>query len=373
MNRQNRVYLHHFPRYILPNAFTFKTDDTDKNQEEIVERLINYYHVLQSEFSGKGKPKNDMWREIVKGYHDLDVALNTRNVQMVSDLLLNLCRHPSLVRGFMHYTNEYPTLVSSPLARQTEALFLVDKFLALADSVGVHATQNPEQGRWGYDDVNLSGILMALQERIPFDLTPPKAGGGSFGISTWIGIICMKDVQAIYCAIRARDLLIGKEKKTVCEIGGGTGTLAYYLAKAGMDQISVFDLPMVSIMQGYYLMKSLGPDQVSLHGEKTNAKIRLLPYWELENEPNNSHSLFINHDSMPEIETKVALDYMRLIKNKGSDLFWSINQEGREINADGVPQNVVGDLIKEAGGFRRIYRYQHWLRAGWIEELYEIQ
>jgi hypothetical protein len=380
---ESRVFLHHLPGYPLPDLFAFKSDDpVPAVQEAVLNRLIAYYHRLRAEFSNKGMraefsskgmhASDDFWQEIVGMHQDLEAVLQSRDPAKVSHLMVNLCRHPTLVFGFMHYTNQYPVLEANPLARQKEALFLVDKLLALAESIGILPAQTPEQGHWGYSGLDIAALLTQIQARVPFPMTPPAAGGGSFGFSTNHGVMCMKDIQAIYAAIRVRDLLSSAPTKTVLEIGGGTGTLAYYLAKAGVEQISIFDLPTVSVMQAYYLMRSLGPDEVTLYGENTKARVRLLPYWQLENEPAKSHALAINLDSLPEIEHDTALNYMRLIKEKVSGHFWSVNQEGQGRNTGGKSQNVVWHLIEKSGGFRRMHRFPHWLRAGWIEELYEI-
>jgi hypothetical protein len=381
---ESRVFLHHLSGYLLPDLFAFKDDvPSPAVQKVIADRLIAYYHRLRAEFSDKGMhaefsdkgmhASDDFWQEIVGTHRDLEAVLQSRDPAKVSNLMVNLCRHPTLVLGFMHYTEQYPVLAVNPLARQKEALFLIDKFLALAESIGVIPAQTPEQGLWGYGGLDIAALLTQVQTRVPFPLTPPAAGGGSFGFNTNFGVMCMKDIQAVYAANRVRDLLVSAPQKTVCEIGGGTGTLAYYLAKAGVEQISIFDLPTVSIIQAYYLMRSLGPDEVALYGENTKARIRLLPYWQLENEPAKSHALAINLDSLPEIEFNTALNYMRLIKEKVAGQFWSVNQEGQGRQTGGKSQNVVWDLAERSTGFRRLHRFPHWLRAGWIEELYEIQ
>src|ERR1035438_7400959 len=135
------------------------------------------------------------------------------------------------------------------------------------------------------------------------EVRPPLAGGGAFGMRTDQGVLCNKDLFAMYTASRAHDLLGDAKVKTVCEIGGGTGMLAYYLARGGMDEVWVFDLPIVSLVQAYYLMKSLGPDDVWLYGEGPRAaRVRLLPYWEFENAPG---------DTSPSLSTRTRFQRSR--------------------------------------------------------------
>ena len=152
----------------------------------------------------------------------------------------------------------------------------------------------------------------------------------------------------------------------MCEIGGGLGTLAYYLSKTDASSVAIADLPIVSVMQGYYLLKSLGPEQVCLSGEGGAAKVKLMPFWELDQLPDASVSMFINIDSMPEIDADSALHYIELIREKCSGRFYSINHETRFND-----QNVVQDLVERVGGLRRIHRSPHWMMKGYVEELYE--
>jgi len=120
-------------------------------------------------------------------------------------------------------------------------------------------------------------------------------------------------------------------------------------------------------------MKSLGPDQVSLHGEPRGAaRVRVAPYWELENEPDNHYSLFVNQDSMPEIEAATVVSYLQLIRRKGRGLFLSLNQESGGLNTRNTAQSIVYELVARVGGFRRLARYPYWMRAGYVEELYEF-
>jgi len=116
-------------------------------------------------------------------------------------------------------------------------------------------------------------------------------------------------------------------------------------------------------------MKSVGQKSVGLSGEPaaSERKIRLIPYWELDDIPSKSISLFINTDSMPEIDNDIAEHYMELIKDKGSNAFLSINQETQAHN-----HWVVQEWVEKAEGFRRVYRFPYWMLRGYVEELYQI-
>ena len=51
----------------------------------------------------------------------------------------------------------------------------------------------------------------------------------------------------------------------------------------------------------------------------------------------------------------------------------SMNQEGENPQTPNSRQTVLADLVDVVSGYHRIYRSRHWLRAGYVEELYKVQ
>jgi putative sugar O-methyltransferase len=354
------------------DRFGFKLDAPHTKQREIVERLIQYFHRLDAEAKIQSFSDNkDMWLFISKSHEQFRAALAARDAERVSNMLLTAATGP-LVAGFMNY-EPFDRLSNKPEARFREAKHFVDKLLSLGESLGATPVQCIEQGVFGYESVDIDSLIATIGSLVEFDIAPPLAGGGSFGLKIDSNILCIKDLYAIYTSVRARSIVQDLPIKTVAEIGGGTGTLAYYLVKAGLPKVSVYDLPIVSVLQGYYLMRSLGPDEVWLHGEPHRDVVaHVQPYWTLREAPDKSIALVINQDSMPEIERSVAMEYLRLIRAKCRFFFLSINQEGQAPDQFMNPQSVVFNLVEEAGGFRRQCRFPHWMRATYVEELYHI-
>lgn len=372
--RSAKWYIHRLDAYTPPDSqFDFKVDDPSDELNQIVERLIEYYHRLEGSAISHGLASNDdMWLFISQTHEPFRTALAAKDHALVSNMLVNAATGP-LVLGFMNY-EPYDRLVVKPEARVREAKHFVDKLLALSESLGCSPVQCVEQGVYGYEMIDIQTVLAGVKAKVGFDISPPLAGGGSFGFNAGANVICIKDLYAIYTANQARRLTENLAERSVAEIGGGTGTLAYYLIKAGLPRVTVFDLPIVTVLQGYYLMRSLGPEKVWLHGEApTNAPARVQPFWTLPDEPDNSVALFINQDSLPEIEKSAAQNYLRSIRTKGVSLFLSINQEGQAPDQFSNPQSVVFRLVEENGGFEREYRFPHWMRAGYVEELYRIK
>lgn len=372
MDRRERIRMHDLTGLDLSEYMGFKVDHPGAEHDRIVQRLISYYHTLEADFRAGDMPSgNDMWAEIQTQHAGFARALRDGNVKDVSVQLLNICR-TGVVIGFAN-VHHYSFIVTDPEKKAAESRYVIDTLLSLGNALGCLTVQCPEQGKWGYADLDGPRLLRDIAAAVPMGITPPKAGGGAFGLVTELGVLCQRDFMAIYTALRAADILAGSPKKTVAEIGGGSGTLAYYLGRAGMDQITVFDLPTVSILQAYYLMRDFGVDAVWLYGDAPRpAQFRLLPYWRLDDEEPNAHALFINQDSLPEIDAQIAMHYLDAIKKKGGRYLLSINQEGGERNTITTQQSVVSHMIAQSGGFRRQYRFPYWLRAGYVEELYEI-
>jgi hypothetical protein len=358
---------HNLTSYSLPNTFDFRTDEPSADQSIIIDRLINYYSYMKLESKRRNVHSiSGIWAYYIDLFKEFDEALDSRDGEIVSKTLLKICT-TKLVIGFASYYS-YAAIAHDLHAAEFESYLTIDRVLSLAESLGAAHPQCPFQGPSGYFELDLDALFDGIKRRVPFDISPPKAGGGAFGLRTPEGIISISEILAIHAAARADTFLLDTPQKTVCEIGGGLGTLAFYMSKTCAESVTVADLPIVSIIQGYYLMKSLGPNAVRLAAETGSGKVNIIPYWELDHIPEKSISMFINIDSMPEIDANIAEHYIKLINRKGSDFFFSINQETNVNN-----QNIVQNLIEKSGGFRRINRTPHWMIRGYVEELYKIQ
>lgn len=365
INRENHRFLHNLSGFAIPNCFACREDLPDANQQEIVHRLIDYYWRMKAS-PEMSRALLDIWAEISKCHAAFRAALERRDHEKVSHHLLNMCNTP-LVIGFEN------TILGSKDHQQFLQLNVIDKLMALADALGCTTVQCPEQGPWGYRRLDVDGLFAQIESRIPFDVTAPKAGGGSYGLLTRAGVLTERNLQAISTVLRVHRLLEEAPRKSVAEIGGGIGALTYYLAKAGMDSTHLFDLPIVSVVQGYFLMKSLGAEQVCLWGEEASqARVSVSPWWAFETMPDQLFTLVVNQDSMPEIDREISLGYLKLIKRKATDYFLSINQEAQAPNRENRRQSVIHELVDAVGGFRRLSRERDWMREGYVAETYQI-
>ena len=138
------------------------------------------------------------------------------------------------------------------------------------------------------------------------------------------------------------------ESHRIAEIGGGYGCLALLLNRVGYESISVFDLPWVQVLQGYFLLMSLPPGTVSLYGEEDVGAIRLQPYWEFHDLADASIDYVINTNSLPEMAHEDRVGYIDTIRRVAKKAFFSINQESGLRVGDYDPQSSVSGLIAQA-------------------------
>ena len=390
-----RRFMHEInPNSLLADDFGFR-QETAPQDKEIITRLVNYYQFIRNEHKAIG----GIWNEISKFHGALDSCLMTGNIGRLSDIFATLGNTP-FITGF----EEGPGYWNVSGSNHDDMLTLhsvnfIDKLLSLGNALGVIPVQCPEQGMWGYpvqyDLIDTQDLYRKVMDAVGFDAAPPNVCGGIFGFKVGDRVISERNLQGLYTALRVkgfqRDIDLGclqKRKRHVAEIGGGMGSVSYYLFKMGISvpgATYLFDLPIVSVIQAYFLMKTLGKENVWLYGETRPPKIpkvRILPYWKFQDGAVGLTPLFdvvINQDSMPEFDKEVALDYLKTIPKVGRN-FLSINQEAQAGNwtNDGKRQLIVHELVKEANvglkrinvGLKRISRNPCWMRSGYVEEIY---
>jgi len=76
----------------------------------------------------------------------------------------------------------------------------------------------------------------------------------------------------------------------------------------------------------------------------------------------------------PRVRAVVVADteYLRWIRRVCHGSLMSINQESKPPYGEGLAHVSVPELTGEVGGYELAYRFPHWLRAGYVVELYRI-
>ena len=343
---------------------------------EAASRVLNAWHRgLERHPVVSSDSADALWGGLARHHHgELFSLLGKKNPLGLAEYLCNMPRHGA-THGIIQGEAEFRKASASRRFQDWSALFILDRLVSLAEIVGVLRMENPEQGRWGENLYEAPDELVAkLENALGIGITVPPVEGCLFTLETKSGRLHFRDITALYAAWRIRAITNHLEGAAICEIGGGVGRVAYYCSKFGIGNFAIFDLPLVNVLQGYFLIRALPGANVVLYGEDMPADgraIRVLPGWAFQEVPSKTFDLVLNQDSFPEIERSTVRQYLREIARTTRSHFLSINHEAESpIGASAARTLVVGDVVQEVGGFERLYRFPCWVRAGYVEELY---
>jgi len=320
--------------------------------------------------------RNDLWTTITAGQSGFIGLLEGGDPGDLARYLCNLSRHDA-GRGIVQGDREYQLIVRDASYRNAIGLMTKDKLVALAEAVGALPVENPEQGVFGrslYLDPDM--LVAKISERIG-DIAPPDIDGGLLKVMTAHGLFGERDLNAIFTAFLIRRLLgVSSNSADVCEIGAGTGRVAYWVFRNGIRNYTIFDLPHVNVVQGYYLLKGLGTESVALYDELEpiggGPFVKVLPSHAIRDEQTRQYDLILNQDSFPEIHVATVREYLLWIRQVCRGSFMSINHETRPRSSHGLIQLNVPEIVEEVGGFQRVDRFPYWLRKGYVAELYRV-
>jgi hypothetical protein len=348
--------------------------------EAIAERLIAAYKACKKEEAAYPAIGADIWSAIRRLQEGFFSILESDDPKGLATYLCNMSRHDATI-GITQGNGEYGWITTSPEYQHFRALLIKDKLVSFAEAVGAIRCECPEQGPWGeHLHADIDVLLRMVEKCVGIALVPPEIDGGLFKIPAGAGLLHDRDLHAQYAAWSMRE--IAGPNASICEIGGGVGRAAYWAQRFGLGQYTILDLPHVNVLQGYYLLKSLPMDQVRLFGEALgNPRVTVWPYFEKRRIACGAVDMVFNQDSLPEVHREAALDYIEWAWQISPRWFYSINQEAAatynqsfwEPATESDPkQNVVGLLVTEANGFRRVMRAPYWLRKGYAAELFQI-
>ncbi len=344
----------------------------------IAGRLLNAYHRAVAEETRRAcAPKGDCWAWIRTLQPDFLGTLERNDPAELAAYLCNMGRRDATI-GTDQGNLEYDKLQSDPAYRDLLALRFKDKLLTLAEAVGAVAYENPEQGPWGLAlHTDADTLVSAIERVLGLDITPPPIDGGLLKIQTGRGLFCERDCQALFTAWSLRQILGPTDGCSLCEIGAGSGRVAYWSRRLGCASYTIFDLPHINVIQGYYLLKAQNEDRVSLYGEPRPSDAggtTVLPYFAMDEVPPRSFDLVLNQDSFPEINAAIVRGYLSWIKTASRRYFLSLNHESKPITIGGGSHQLsVPELVAETGGFHRVSRAPYWLRRGYVAELYRVE
>ncbi len=355
-NKQEPIYsswpfTHKFDPHIAKSGLT---DTGNSVNKYLVSRLIKSYHLKKTSPSG-------LWKHIFEAKHkDIQEALDSKDTERISEVLSNPNRS-DLLYGF---DSNAKSLISGKNI-PTEDPRTYDALLSLAEAVGVIRLYNPEAKLKEEHDIEY--IIQLIEKRIGISIVMPSIYPLDFGLSTSRGVIHYRSALAAYQAWRTFKLLSGNTSLSVLEVGGGLGRAAYFSRMLGVNDYTIVDIPLTSMIQGYFLGHTLGENVVLLEGEPESSdyksKIKLISPEKLF-EDRKKYDIIVNFDGLTEFSLKDIERYWNYIK-ESTDIFLSVNHEANEID--------LNSLINNENNISEHQRFPFWLRKGYVEEIIRIK
>lgn len=313
-------------------------------------------------------PTASMWDALTGERKEFLNALRTGDVPGVQRMLEALFVTP-LVHGLGQVHVSHLEILDEPITHL--GFHFTDTLVSLAEALGVSRVSCMGQDAPGHLRPlhrDLNELFEGCVERLGFEPGYPDQCG-AFGFRVAGRLATIDSLTHAYAACRLAQLGAGISS-SVFELGGGYGGLALMAHRAGVGRYAIFDLPWVNALQGYFLILALPRNTVRLYGE-ASGNLRVEPYWRLYTEGENACDFSVNSDSLPEMGEATANDYLTHIHRVTGKSFLSINQEAKAHYGGAEPQNCVRELLDTRGGFRCTSRQRHWLRQGYVEEVFE--
>ncbi|MFA5100591.1 MAG: putative sugar O-methyltransferase [Candidatus Omnitrophota bacterium] len=343
-------------------------------------RLIAAYKKASADRALGEKSTSRLWsQELKRNCGALIAAVEAGNERELSRLL------SSMFTSDFVYGLASGSLVEhskGPLGRKIWSMKYQDNIVALAEYLGVVRAESTQQGAKGYAlKDGLGAVVGMIEQKLGMPVGFPDIGA-PYGVKAGKSLITMEHPEHLYVALRlgdaAGDHCAGiSHPLRIVEIGAGFGGLAYWiisLKRLNVGNYTIVDLPLINIIQGYFLAKAFGPERVSLFGERSGQDIlvTVLPNVAYETEIKGNFDILVNENSMPEMSDEIVSKYIRFARDRLTGVFFSYNHEAYSV-VYGKPQVFVPGIVESVGGFQRLSRNASWLRSGYVEEVYRVQ
>jgi hypothetical protein len=342
---------------------------------KIAERLLTAYQLSMADNRAQSSGNDDLWTHIREIQPTFISTLETGDASELAAYLCNLSRHDAS-HGTLQGYREYLKIKFNPKYRRFISLQIKDKLVALAEAVGAVASENPEQGEWGkLINLPVDELVQSIEAVIGIDISPPSIDGGLLKLHGSSACFHERDLNAVFTAWSLRNMIGDMVGSSICEIGAGTGRVAYWAWKFGVQSYAIVDLPHINVLQGFYLLKSLPDAPIRLYGEPEFSEvggIEISPTYCIKDFSTHQFDLVLNQDSFPEIHQEIVRQYLGDIKKISRQYFLSINHESCPPGVGDFTHVNVQAIVEEVGGYHRLWRMPYWLRRGYNMELYEV-
>ena len=369
------LWILHIRKIPIINVNYNKVTEVAKEDISLCERLMAAYH--KADLHESSNNISELWGKSITSYYgELITIMESCNAEKLAEALSSMFRE-KFVYGLA--SGDLVEHSRSKIGAMIWSLKYQDNIIALAEYLGLVRTESTQQGQKAYGlKEGIDTVVAKIEDKIGISIEFPNIGA-PYGISANNSLITMEQPEHIYVALRineaVRDYLNKEGKKlNLLEIGAGFGGLAYWILKQQRFTTSTYtiiDLPLINVLQGYFLSKALGVSKVSLYGEtfRNDATILILPTFAITTMSGNDIDVLINQNSMPEMTEQIVENYLRFAKENVSGIFFSYNHEAYSL-VYGKPQVLVPEIVNRLGGFNLLSRNASWLRSGYVEEVY---
>lgn len=315
----------------------------ETQDDELLNRICDYF--IERLKLENVSYENSIWFTNVERHRKIIDALLNKNFQFLHSTLKNLFSSP-LTHGTAQGDVHYEMLINDQHMQKNFAQVYYDKLITIMEMADIIPMFSPEEYYFikrfdRHFNVLPEHYIDALIKKYGFDISAPKYSGNLFGLSTNYGLYNERDFMSLGVALMIRERYENTEIN-ICEIGGGVGHLAYYLTKMGYKNITIVDLPTISVSQMYFLSVN------------QNEKVDLISPKQFT----GNYDLVVNVDSMTEMNETSAREYCDSMK-KNTKNFISINHETNPFTVNSVCS------------MKRVSRHPFWLRKGYVFEEYK--
>jgi putative sugar O-methyltransferase len=307
---------------------------------EIISRIIQSYKLAKEAQKQCDAPFKirGLWEEWIKvNYEDVLEALNSEDIPKLSSIYENLFREQCGIGtgGYDEYIR-YKSIFGSFYIKYVWSSY---KKILEESNFEIKKIKFPSIG-------NPCGVM---------------CGGKVLPIET---------LRHAYRANEIVNLLSGIKPKTIVEIGGGLGGLAYQvMAQLESDKAKfiLFDIPEVLTLSSFFLLSAMPDKKIRLFGEgpisssdSEDYDLALFPHFTINQLKDSSVDLFYNSCSFSEMDSQCARENLKIIERSSRQYFMHDNHDTEFIFKypdNSVSKNIIGSkLIPRPSAFKRIYK-----------------
>lgn len=352
--------------------FRLQVSEPDAPDVALADRILTAYHkaIADGAITGGG-----LWTQMSDTFHG-SVYEAVSDPQNLAPILARFFQHP-ISAGICRAPWNWQKAENDAAM---QSLYFLDALYSVGSSAGLVPHYHgglPKTQDGPVFSFEPQALFDRLQQACGFDIWPAQVGGvfGGPNAGKLVPVKFLYQVEMVRW-MQSKLTTLGAPAR-VLEIGGGAGLLAELFCRSqDVAQYTIIDLPLVNMMQAYYLLKSDQASFVQLYGEADpglGKTIQVFPTIQADMLEKNEFDVALNQDSFPEMDGDTVTGYLNTIKNSTRSWFFSINHESALTTGVGFTHAIVPELIAPFAEFSLVSREIFWPRKGYVSEVYAIE